>query len=116
MVTDAEIRRFYDSQSWKRLRETKLNVNPLCQSCAMNGGASTAAVQVHHLISIRTEQGWHERFNVKLLLSLCTSCHSIMESEIREQEKAKGAPSDPHRSDSYDRTVQQEVLFQGWFH
>jgi hypothetical protein len=87
LMTDADVRRLYDSRSWKRLRQTTLNLNPLCQACTMRGTV-TAAVQVHHLISIRTEQGWLERFNVKLLLSLCTSCHSIMEAEIREQEKA----------------------------
>ncbi len=94
-MTDADVRRFYDSRSWKRLRQTKLSLSPLCQACTINGGTITAAVQVHHLISIRTEQGWQERFNIKLLLSLCTSCHSMMEAEIRGQEKARGPPIPP---------------------
>jgi hypothetical protein len=110
MITDADIRRFLDSSAWKMLRETKLSLNPLCQSCTMNGGKTTAAVQVHHMISIRTELGWLERFNLKLLLSLCTPCHSIMESEIREQEKARGA-SDPHRSAGDNRAGKQEFFF-----
>ncbi len=89
MTTDEDARKFYDCRSWKRLRQTKLSLDPLCQACSMNGTIAVA-VQAHHMVSIRTEQGWEERFNIKLLLSLCTPCHSVMESEIREQEKAMG--------------------------
>ncbi len=110
MITDEDVRRFYDSGSWKMLRQTKLSLNPLCQSCSMNGGKLMPAIQVHHLISIRTEQGWQERFNVKLLLSLCTPCHSIMESEIREQEKARGA-SDPCQTGCHNRPVREKFFF-----
>jgi 5-methylcytosine-specific restriction endonuclease McrA len=90
-VTDEDVRRFYDSRAWKVTRTQKLILNPLCQSCAMSKtNQDMVAVQIHHMISIRTEQGWKERFNMKLLLSLCTSCHSVMEGEIREQQKVGG--------------------------
>ena len=86
-ITDKQIKEFYNSASWKWTRRAKLMRDPLCEACQMSE-VITPANKVHHMRPIRLF--WNDRFNMKFLLSLCWSCHSQMEAEIKEQEKTGG--------------------------
>jgi 5-methylcytosine-specific restriction endonuclease McrA len=96
-VTDAMISKFYGSKDWRFIRQTKLNANPLCQSCIIDTPSKIAtAKQVHHSVNLRL--GWELRFDIRLLFSLCDSCHQAIESEIRQERQAAA------------RAVEEEVL------
>ena len=86
MITDKQVKAFYNSMAWLRLRQVKLSLNPLCEACQMSG-IITSATDVHHMRPVRLF--WDDRFDLKYLLSLCASCHGDIEMEVREQEKAK---------------------------
>jgi len=87
MITDKQVRVFYNSAAWLSLRQYKLSLNPLCQACQMSG-IITPGKEVHHMRPIR--KFWDDRFNVKFLLSLCDPCHGELEADIKEQERVKG--------------------------
>jgi 5-methylcytosine-specific restriction protein A len=89
-ITDADVKKFYDSHGWRCTRKAKLIKDTLCQACLMSQ-VITPAIEVHHLKPIRLF--WDDRFNEKFLLSLCMSCHSIMEAEIRGQARGASGPS-----------------------
>jgi len=84
-VTDAMIAKFYGSKAWKMLRQEKLNLNPLCQTCQMENKIE-AAKQVHHACNLR--RAWDQRFDIRLLFSLCDSCHAQIEGEIYRETQA----------------------------
>jgi 5-methylcytosine-specific restriction protein A len=80
-VSDKMIAAFYNSRSWKMLRQQKLLLNPLCETHLLEGKIESSK-QVHHSINLRSPLGWESRFDIKLLFSLCDSCHQSIESEI----------------------------------
>ena len=69
---DKEARNFYSSTPWRRLRQAKLEQQPLCEECQRNGRI-TAATMVDHITPIK--QGG-AALNMANLQSLCWSCHS----------------------------------------
>jgi len=82
-VSDKMISKFYGSRAWRMLRTEKLNLNSLCQTCLIDTPSKIVeARQVHHSINLRSTLGWEQRFDLKLLFSLCDSCHQSIESEI----------------------------------
>jgi hypothetical protein len=86
-VTDAMIVKFYNSKAWRMLRQEKLNISPLCQTCLLNNKMIVPASQCHHSLNLR-RGGWEQRFNIKLLFSLCDACHSQIETEICQEQVA----------------------------
>ena len=66
---------FYASGEWKRMRQYKLSINPLCEVC-MSNNKTTIATIVHHKHELRTALGWKERLNINNLESICQSCHN----------------------------------------
>lgn len=65
--TDRDIQKFYHSSRWNRLRQWKLNQNPICEICG------APAEIVDHIIPIR-EGG--DPMSVDNLQSLCKACHN----------------------------------------
>jgi 5-methylcytosine-specific restriction endonuclease McrA len=65
-------KRFYDSARWKRVREQKLRIDPLCQGCIAKG-RTIAAEHVDHWKPLA--EGGHPT-DAANLVSLCHSCHS----------------------------------------
>lgn len=63
-------RRGYGSR-WRKLRNMKLSVNPLCEEC-LQYGLTTAATEVDHIVAKR--QGGKDEW--ENLRSLCKPCHS----------------------------------------
>ena len=70
-------RRIYTSKTWRRVREVKLAMDPLCERCKANGRIE-AATEVHHRIAVR-DGG--DPFDVAGLESLCKPCHSRESAE-----------------------------------
>ena len=70
-------RRLYASKAWRRVREVKLAMDPLCERCKANGRIE-AATEVHHRIAVR-DGG--DPFDVAGLESLCKPCHSRESAE-----------------------------------
>lgn len=66
---------FYASSAWKRMRQYKLSINPLCEVCQANGDTTIATI-VHHKDEIRTQIGWKNRLEINNLESICQSCHN----------------------------------------
>lgn len=67
----------YQSAKWKKLRESKLMVNPLCELCLLEGKI-TPAEDIHHKDSFINYEG-NKRLEVAYdfdnLMSLCKQCH-----------------------------------------
>jgi 5-methylcytosine-specific restriction protein A len=63
----------YQTSFWKRKRTLQLSIQPLCQSCLLQGIVAQA-VAVDHVFPWRVIQG--DAFYINLFQSLCTPCHS----------------------------------------
>jgi len=81
-ITDAQVDTFYRSAAWKRTRQHKLSLNPLCETCKLSNEIVKAVI-VHHSLPIR--KYWDLRFDMRYLFSLCESCHMSVEDEIRRE-------------------------------
>lgn len=64
--------RGYDA-AWRRVRNTYLRFNPLCERCT-SAGRSTPADDVHHIQTIA--EAPHLRLDLDNLESLCRACHN----------------------------------------
>jgi len=63
--------RGYDSD-WRKVREVKLSMEPLCHDC-MDRGRVTPANEVHHIEKFRNRP--ELRLKLENLMSLCGPCH-----------------------------------------
>jgi 5-methylcytosine-specific restriction enzyme A len=86
---DPEARKFYQSSAWQRVRDMKLRRDPLCEACKQ-AGRDVMAEMVHHLIPIK--RGTHN-LDMTFLVSLCHRCHNAVESEMEQEERARGSDS-----------------------
>jgi 5-methylcytosine-specific restriction protein A len=64
-------KRGYDRQ-WRRVRESYLAEQPLCEDC-LKAGRTTGATEVHHKRTIA--EAPHIRLDRNNLRALCTECH-----------------------------------------
>ncbi|MDR1582080.1 MAG: HNH endonuclease [Prevotellaceae bacterium] len=75
---DAERRKIYNSERWRRLRRIKFAHNPLCELCEKKG-IIIPAEDIHHIVSFMSagdiEQRRHLAYDFDNLLSLCKVCH-----------------------------------------
>jgi len=60
----------YD-KSWRKIRNSKLKINPLCERCEKEGIVKEAEC-VHHIMEVK-DGGGNEISN---LMSLCNNCHN----------------------------------------
>lgn len=69
----------YQSKIWKKLREAKRMMNPVCQVCELEG-KTTLTEDIHHLIPFSTGKTEEERralaFDFDNLISVCKHCHN----------------------------------------
>ena len=72
MSTPQERREIYSSRRWQKLRSAKLDENPLCERCQVQGFIN-GAVMVHHVVPIRN--GGEPFPELDGLMSLCWPCH-----------------------------------------
>lgn len=78
--------RFYDTQSWRRLRKRKLAESPLCELCNEQGYV-TAAVIVDHIKPIKTNP--ELKLKKSNLRSLCQSCHNRHGQKVYSNRKKR---------------------------
>lgn len=75
---DAERRKIYNSERWRRLRAWKFICNPLCEEC-LKSNRIVKAVDIHHIISFMSTDNQEERLRLAYdfdnLQSLCKQCH-----------------------------------------
>ena len=87
--------RIYNSSEWRRLRDAKLEQQPLCERC-LEQGYYVSARCVHHKVPIETARNYEEMKRLAFcamsgLQSLCYQCHSdihkVMNSRSKEGHK-----------------------------
>lgn len=85
---DAQIHRLYNSQRWKKLRDTHLMFNPLCERC-LKDGVTTSGAEVHHVRPISTARTLSEAeqlaFDSTNLMTLCVDCHHKVHQELKDK-------------------------------
>lgn len=66
----------YNNSSWRKLRESYLRQNPLCEDC-LSKGKVTPATDVHHIKSAFRggEINWNVLLDYNNLQALCKECH-----------------------------------------
>jgi len=68
---DNDEQTFYKTSQWKKVRELKLSMNPICERCLKEGKYTVAKV-VHHIVEIKDGGSRTGLFNLE---SVCYSCH-----------------------------------------
>lgn len=75
---DAERRKIYSSERWRRLRAWKFSCDPLCESC-LREGKTVPAEDIHHVVSFMStddpQRRIHLAYDYDNLMSLCKPCH-----------------------------------------
>ena len=79
---DQESQAFYNSNKWRKLRDKKIKLDPLCEQCRDNDLVVTADM-VHHIIE-RKEGGSDTIDNLQ---SLCFACHEKV-TDRRRRDKS----------------------------
>lgn len=104
MPSDAEVRAFYNSTAWKRLRSWFRLEHPLCAFCKQRGVVK-AGDHVDHIEPVR--RAWDRRLDPTNLQHLCAMDHNGVKRDIEAGRPIKGCdesgiPTDPnhpwHRS------------------
>ena len=72
---DPAVRRRY-GRAWKRIRDSYVQLHPLCEQC-QEKGLLVPTEEVHHRIPL-SEGGTHAREN---LIALCKPCHARIHAE-----------------------------------
>lgn len=81
-------KKFYLSKEWRSLREVKLDKNPICERCAIDGWC-IPATEVHHKIDIKKDP--YLCLKIDNLESLCKSCHSTHTAKTSTKKKVGGS-------------------------
>ncbi len=75
---DAERRKIYNSERWRRLRAWKFANDPLCEMC-LKEGHTVPAEDIHHVVSFMSADDIEQRqflaYDYDNLMSLCKRCH-----------------------------------------
>lgn len=83
---DAERRKVYNSDRWRRLRAWKFACNPLCESC-LKDGKTVPAEDIHHITSFMSTDDPQQRYLLAYdfdnLLSLCKQCHQKLHNMLK---------------------------------
>lgn len=78
---DAERRKVYNTERWRRLRAWKFACNPLCEMC-LEDDKVVPAEDIHHIVSFMSTDDPTQRnflaYDFDNLMSLCKQCHGII--------------------------------------
>lgn len=73
--------KIYYGPNWKRIRkEVQERDNHTCQRCGITSEEIGHELPVHHIKPIRTFDSWEEANVLDNLISLCPTCHGIVEN------------------------------------
>lgn len=70
---DQEMKAFYNSTEWIKVRTLKLKQSPVCEECLRQGRIAPAAI-ADHILPAREYP--HHRLRLDNLQSLCRACHN----------------------------------------
>ena len=80
----------YNTSQWRKLRDAKLQQNPLCELCLENDKV-TPAEDVHHIYEISNGKNEFEMislgFDFNNLQSLCHDCHQKLHAKKHKKVK-----------------------------
>lgn len=80
---DSKYDKFYKTYEWKVSREVAIDRDHgLCQDC-LKKGEGVPFYTVHHIIPIKTKEGWERRLDIDNLVCLCESCHQIRHKHLK---------------------------------
>lgn len=81
---DAERRKIYNSDRWRRLRAWKFACSPLCEMC-LKENKTTPAEDIHHITSFMSTDDPVQRaflaYDYDNLMSLCKKCHQAVHNK-----------------------------------
>lgn len=84
---DADRRKIYNSERWRRLRAWKFLCSPLCELC-LKEGKTIPAEDIHHIISFMSTDNPRQRlflaYDFDNLMSLCKQCHQRIHNQKGE--------------------------------
>lgn len=84
-VRDKQYTDFYVSKEWKRTTDIiKAKYNGLCIMCLLKENIINVYDVIHHVLEIRTDEGWEHRLDTDGLVPLCHSCHNEVHSNYNE--------------------------------
>lgn len=82
---DAERRKVYNTERWRRLRAWKFACNPLCEMC-LKDDKVVPAEDIHHVVSFMSTDDPAQRnflaYDFDNLMSLCKQCHQAVHNKI----------------------------------
>lgn len=82
---DADRRKIYNSERWRRLRAWKFACNPLCEMC-LKEDKTVPAEDIHHIISFMSADDLQQRlylaYDFDNLTSLCKQCHQKLHNKL----------------------------------
>ena len=80
MIYDLTTRRgrqnFYQTKEWRRLRERKLEANPLCEICLKEKDEIVAGTVCDHRRSISSRPTYENALDFDNLTTMCVKCHN----------------------------------------
>lgn len=78
---------FYHSKEWRRLADhMKHKYHNLCVKCLMESGIPINQDTIHHILEIRTDEGWLRRLDADMLIPLCHDCHNELHSNYTDKQ------------------------------
>lgn len=82
---DADRRKIYNSERWRRLRAWKFACDPLCELC-LKDGKTVPAEDIHHIVSFMSTDNPVQRsylaYDYENLMSLCKQCHQLIHNKL----------------------------------
>ncbi|WP_371017395.1 HNH endonuclease [Pseudalkalibacillus sp. JSM 102089] len=79
--TDKREQAFYSSAAWKKVREHKRAISPLCEVCLPD--RITPMDIVHHY-QAEVKEDWSRRLDLSNLQSVCFSCHNKLHANKKK--------------------------------
>lgn len=76
---------FYQSKEWKMCSKTvKGKYHGLCLRCLLKEDNINVYDVVHHILEIRTDEGWKHRYDIDGLIPLCHMHHNQLHSNYTQ--------------------------------
>ena len=86
---DPKYRTFRNSKEWRLTSKAKLqDCGYKCE--AKLEGCQRLAVEVHHKLPIKTDEGWDKRLDWDNLMGVCIACHNILDGKTFKKKSEAG--------------------------
>lgn len=87
---DPKYAAFYRSKAWKMTSRAKLQQCGWKCEARVDEGCKTrqrTACEVHHIVPIKTPEGWSQRLEWGNLMGVCIQCHNILDGKDFKKRK-----------------------------